>query len=154
MVKESAGVLMFRRAMDGLEVLLVHTGGPFWANKEEGAWSIPKGELAPNEDPLAAAQREFEEETGVLPAGDFIRLDPVRQTSGKIVHAWGVEGDLDPATIKSNTFSLEWPPGSGREQEFPEVDRAAWLPVEEAKRKMLRGQTPLLDQLVERLGRL
>jgi predicted NUDIX family NTP pyrophosphohydrolase len=154
MVKESAGVLMFRRAMDGLEVLLVHMGGPFWANKEEGAWSIPKGELAPNEDPLAAAQREFEEETGVLPAGDFIRLDPVRQTSGKIVHAWGVEGDLDPATIKSNTFSLEWPPGSGREQEFPEVDRAAWLPVEEAKRKMLRGQTPLLDQLVERLGRL
>jgi predicted NUDIX family NTP pyrophosphohydrolase len=151
MAKESAGLLMFRRSASALEVLLVHMGGPLWANRDEGAWSIPKGELAEGEAPLGAARREFEEETGVVAAGDFIELDPVRQPSGKLVHAWAVEGDLDPAAIKSNMFSLEWPPRSGRKQEFPEIDRAAWLLVEEAKRKILKGQVALLEQLVEKL---
>ena len=152
MPMESAGLLLFRRTSRGLEVLLAHPGGPFWAKKDEGAWSIPKGELAEGEDPLTAALREFEEETGATIAGTPLPLQPVRQPSGKIIHAWAVEGDLDPATMKSNTFSLEWPPRSGRRQEFPEIDRADWLPVEEARRKILKGQVPLLDQLVLTLG--
>jgi len=150
--KESAGLLVFRRTSGGLEVLLAHPGGPFWAKKDEGAWSIPKGELAAEEDPLAAALREFEEETGVIIAGTPLALQPVRQPSGKIIRAWALEGDLDPATVKSNTFSLEWPPRSGRQQEFPEIDRVAWLPVEEARRKIVPGQVPLLEQLALQLG--
>jgi len=150
--KESAGLLVFRRTSGGLEVLLAHPGGPFWAKKDEGAWSIPKGELAAGEDPLAAALREFEEETGVIIAGTPLALQPVRQPSGKIIRAWALEGDLDPATVKSNTFSLEWPPRSGRQQEFPEIDRVAWLPVEEARRKIVPGQVPLLEQLALQLG--
>lgn len=152
MPKESAGLLVFRRTSGGLEVLLAHPGGPFWAKKDEGAWSIPKGELAAEEDPLAAALREFEEETGVIIAGTPLALQPVRQPSGKIIRAWALEGDLDPATVKSNTFSLEWPPRSGRQQEFPEIDRVAWLPVEEARRKIVPGQVPLLEQLALQLG--
>ena len=152
MPKESAGLLVFRRTPGGLEVLLAHPGGPFWAKKDEGAWSIPKGELAAGEDPLAAALREFEEETGVIIAGTPLALQPVRQPSGKIIRAWALEGDLDPATVKSNTFSLEWPPRSGRQQEFPEIDRVAWLPVEEARRKIVPGQVPLLEQLALQLG--
>jgi len=150
--KESAGLLVFRRTPGGLEVLLAHPGGPFWAKKDEGAWSIPKGELAAGEDHLAAALREFEEETGVIIAGTPLPLQPVRQPSGKIIRAWALEGDLDPATVKSNTFSLEWPPRSGRQQEFPEIDRVAWLPVEEARRKIVPGQVPLLEQLALELG--
>jgi len=134
-------------------VLLVHPGGPFWAKKDDGAWSIPKGEFEENEDPWDAAKREFEEETGVAPpTGDVIPLEPLRQPSGKIVYAWAVNADFDPAALKSNTFSMEWPPKSGRHQEFPEIDRAAWLLIEIAKRKILKGQAPFLDQLQDKLG--
>lgn len=150
MPKRSAGLLLFRERSGRLEVLLVHPGGPLWARRDEGAWSIPKGEPAEGEDPLAAARREFEEETGAAPAGEPIPLDPVRQPGGKIVEAWAVEGDFDPATLRSNTFSIEWPPRSGRRQEFPEVDRAAWLSLAEAERKILPGQAPLLRQLAEK----
>jgi predicted NUDIX family NTP pyrophosphohydrolase len=151
MAKTSAGLLLHRKADAGLEVLLVHPGGPLWAKKDDGAWSIPKGELAPGEDPLAAAQREFHEETGLTVDGYFVPLNPVKQSGGKIVYAWAVEAPgLDPSAIRSNTFSLEWPPRSGKSQEFPEVDRAAWFPLAEARDKILKGQLPLLDQLHER----
>ena len=152
MSKKSAGLLLYRKKAEGLEVLLVHPGGPLWAKKDDGAWSIPKGEFAPEEDPLAAAKREFEEETGVQPAGEFIGLRPLRQPGGKLVFAWAVRSDLDPSKLKSNTFSMEWPPRSGRQREFPEVDRAAWFGIEAARRKILRGQAPLLDQLGELPG--
>jgi predicted NUDIX family NTP pyrophosphohydrolase len=144
---KSAGLLMFRRR-DGttVEVLLIHPGGPFWAGKDEGAWSIPKGEFA-DEDPLAAAQREFQEETGFTASGDFQPLTPIRQAGGKTVYAWAIEGDCDAATIHSNTFQVEWPPRSGRWQTFPEADRAAWFPLPQARQKILKSQTPLLDQL-------
>lgn len=153
MPKKSAGLLLFRDVSGHLEVLLVHPGGPFWAKKDEGAWSIPKGEFEDDEDPLAAAKREFQEETGVAcPTGEVIPLEPVRQPSGKAVHAWAIKGDFDPAALKSNTFSMEWPPKSGRRQEFPEVDRAEWLSIDVAKRKILKGQVPFLDQLQQQLG--
>jgi predicted NUDIX family NTP pyrophosphohydrolase len=122
-------------------------GGPFWAKKDEGAWSIPKGEISDGEDPLSAARRELEEETGARPSGEFLPLDPVRQASGKVVYVWAVEGDFDPNALRSNTFSMEWPPRSGRRQEFPEVDRAEWFSIEKARRKIVKGQIPLLDQL-------
>jgi predicted NUDIX family NTP pyrophosphohydrolase len=154
MAKKSAGLLLFREVSGSLEVLLVHPGGPFWAKKDDGAWSIPKGEFEEGEDPFEAAKREFEEETGIAPSGDLIPLDPLRQPSGKVVHAWAMKGEFDPATLKSNTFSMEWPPKSGRQQEFPEVDRAAWLPIEAAKRKILKGQAPFLLQLREKIGNL
>ena len=131
----------------------MHPGGPFWTKRDLGAWSIPKGEFAPAEDPLAAARREFEEETGIVPEGDFIPLSPRRQPSGKVVHAWAFEGDCDPATIVSNTFAIQWPPGSGRRQEFPEVDRAAWFPLDVAKRKLVSGQAGLVEELKDLLGR-
>ena len=133
--------------------MLVHPGGPFWQKKDFGAWSIPKGEFAPGEDPLAAAQREVHEETGLELLGPFTPLSPVRQPGGKIVHAWAAEGDFDPSLLRSNTFSLEWPPRSGRRQEFPEVDRAAWFDLEEARRRINRGQASLLDQLEQLLPR-
>ena len=134
-------------------MLLVHPGGPFWTRKDNGSWSIPKGEFTDEEDPLAAAKREFEEEMGFPVAGDFVPLDSVRQSSGKLVLAWAVRSDFDPSSLKSNTFSMEWPPKSGRQQEFPEVDRAAWFDVESARPKILKGQAPLLDQLLERVAR-
>jgi predicted NUDIX family NTP pyrophosphohydrolase len=149
--KKSAGLLPFRETATGLEVLLVHPGGPFWAKKDDGSWSIPKGEFADGEEPLAAAKREFEEELGVQPVGDFIPLTPIRQPSGKLVFVWAVRSDFDPSTLKSNTFSMEWPPKSGRQREFPEVDQAAWFDVEAARRKILKGQEPFLDQLIARL---
>ena len=152
-MKTSAGLLLYRDAAGRLEVLLVHPGGPFWAKKDAGAWSIPKGEIAEGEDPLAAAKREFEEETGTRPTGEAIALAPRRQAGGKLVHAWAVRGDLDPAALKSTTFTLEWPPRSGRRQEFPEVDRAAWFTLDEAREKILKGQAPFLDDLERIAGR-
>jgi len=152
MPKKSAGLLLFREASGGLEVLLVHPGGPFWSRKDEGAWSIPKGEFDDGEDPLAAARREFEEETGFPAPGDAVALEPLQQSGGKLVLAWALRGDLDPDRIQSNTFALEWPPKSGRIQNFPEVDRAGWFPVELARRKILKGQSGFLDQLQAMLG--
>jgi len=156
MAKQSAGLLMVRRGGDSVEVFLVHPGGPFWARKDRGVWSIPKGEFTADEDPLAAARREFQEETGLAASGPFNALEPIKQAGGKIVHAWAVAGDCDPAAIRSNTFSMEWPPQSGRQQDFPEVDRAAWFPIEQARDKILKSQRPLLDQLEQQLnaGRL
>ena len=142
----SAGLLVFRRKGPALEVFLVHMGGPFWQRKDEGAWSIPKGEFE-TEPPLDAARREFHEETGLAPVGSFIELDSVKQRSGKVVHAWAVEWDCDADKIKSNTFTMEWPKGSGIIRQFPEVDRAAWFTLEEARKKIIQGQIALLDQL-------
>ena len=146
----SAGLLMFRRRSGAVEVLLVHQGGPFWQKKDEHAWSIPKGEYA-DEDPLSAAQREFEEETGSKPEGEFIPLGDCRQPSGKLVKAWAFEGDLDAARITSTSFSLEWPPKSGKMREFPEVDRAEWFSSDVAREKILKGQAGFLDRLLARL---
>jgi predicted NUDIX family NTP pyrophosphohydrolase len=152
MPKQSAGLLMFRLRDGEPEVLLVHPGGPFWATKDEGAWSIPKGEFPAEEQPLAAAQREFEEETGCRARGPFIPLTPVTQRSGKLVHAWAVEGDCNAALLRSNVFSLEWPPNSGRRQEFPEVDRAEWFSVPVALRKINPAQRAFLTELVTLRG--
>jgi predicted NUDIX family NTP pyrophosphohydrolase len=145
--KKSAGLLVYRRRDGNLQVFLVHPGGPFWAKKDEGAWSIPKGEIEEHEDPLKAAQREFFEETGFNIDGNFIALTPVKQAGGKWVYAWGVEGDCDSESIRSNTFSMEWPPRSGKRKGFPEVDRAAWFSLDDAKRKILRSQVSLVDEL-------
>jgi predicted NUDIX family NTP pyrophosphohydrolase len=147
MLKESAGVLLYRRRNGALEVLLVHPGGPYWAKKDAGAWTIPKGEIAPGEAPLDAAQREFREETGHAIAGPFRPLQPVRQSGRKIVHAWAVEGDLDAASVRSNSFEIEWPPRSGRRRSFPEIDRAHWFGMDEARRKINPAQAALLDEL-------
>ncbi|MEW6669286.1 MAG: NUDIX domain-containing protein [Thermodesulfobacteriota bacterium] len=153
MTKKSAGLLLFRKVSGRLQVLLVHPGGPLWAKKDLGAWSIPKGEFEDDEDPLAAARREFAEETGLTPEGVVIPLEPLRQPGGKLVYAWAMEHDFDPAGLKSNTFTMEWPPKSGRFQEFPEVDRAGWFDIEEARLKILKGQAAFLDQLQEEIGR-
>ena len=150
MAKKSAGLLLFREGTAGLEVLLVHPGGPFWAKKDDGAWSIPKGEFGDDEEPLTAAKREFEEEMGVAAAGEFIPLEPLKQPGGKLVFAWALQADFDTSRLKSNMFSMEWPPKSGRQQEFPEVDRAGWFPMETARMKILKGQAGLLDQLLDR----
>lgn len=147
MAKTSAGLLVYRRRDGALEVLLVHPGGPFWAHRDLGAWSIPKGEIGVAEQPLDAAQREFQEETGFTVAGEFLQLPAIRQPGGKVVLAWAVEGDCDPAQLRSNTFPLEWPPRSGRMQEFPEIDRAAWFAMDEARRRILPGQAGFLEQL-------
>ena len=147
MPKRSAGLLMYRRSGGHLEVLLVHPGGPFWMNKDLGAWTIPKGEYTGDEEPLAAAMREFQEETGLVASGPFRPLTPIKQPGGKIVHAWAFEGDCDAGALKSNNFSLEWPRGSGRMQEFPEVDRAGWFRIEDARRKILPSQTGFLEEL-------
>jgi len=146
--KHSAGLLMFRRRPCGYEFLLVHPGGPFWARKDEGSWSIPKGLYEADEESLAAAKREFEEETGLRPAGDFIELGAFRQPGGKIVSAWAFEGDFDLAAFRSNTFEMEWPPRSGRSVRFPEADRAGWFGPAEALRKILKGQAPILQALL------
>jgi predicted NUDIX family NTP pyrophosphohydrolase len=145
--RESAGILTYRLRNSTLEVFLVHPGGPYWAKKDRGAWSIPKGEISQGEDRLNAAKREFQEETGSLPEGNFIALTPRKQPGGKIVHAWAVRGDCDAKTIASNTFLLEWPPRSGKRQEFPEVDRAEWFTMDVAKEKILKGQVGLLEEL-------
>lgn len=147
MPNQSAGLLLYRRTNGKLEVLLCHPGGPFWARKDDGAWSIPKGEFTAGEDPLCAAKREFCEETGQNVDGHFIELEPVKQPSGKVVFAWAIEADFDPAGLKSNTFTMEWPPKSGSRQEFPEIDRAEWFDIPTACCKLLTGQLPLLDQL-------
>jgi len=143
---QSAGVLL-HRSRDPVEVLLVHPGGPFWAKKDHGAWSIPKGEFGPDEDPLEAARRELREETGLVVDGPFRPLGQVRQSGGKVVHAWALERDWDPARLQSNTFSLEWPPKSGRIRDFPEVDRAAWFTLLEARERIVPGQRGVLDAL-------
>jgi predicted NUDIX family NTP pyrophosphohydrolase len=147
MPKISAGLLMYRRRAGGVEVLLVHPGGPFWRNKDAGAWTIPKGEPAVGEELLEAAKREFEEETGFAPSGHFTPLPPVKQKGGKVIHAWAIEGDLDPAQIRSNTFEMEWPPRSGRRAAFPEIDRAGFFSLDQARLKMNSGQVALLDAL-------
>ena len=149
----SAGILLYRRGASGPEVLLVHPGGPFWARRDEGAWSIPKGEHDDGEEAVDAARREFAEETGsALALETLVPLGEVRQRSGKRVAAWAAEGDLDPADVRSNTFEMEWPPRSGQMQAFPEVDRAEWFPLEEAQRRMLPAQAPFVDRLREQLG--
>jgi predicted NUDIX family NTP pyrophosphohydrolase len=150
--RESAGLLLFRRRGPEPEVLLVHPGGPFWSRKDEGAWSIPKGLVEENEDRLAAARREFAEETGFTPEGPAIALGALRQPGGKTVHVWAVEGDWDPDRLISNVFTMEWPRGSGAVQAFPEVDRAAWFTLAEARRRILKGQAEFLDRLVEQLA--
>jgi len=149
MPKRSAGLLMYRRRGDLVEVLLAHPGGPFWAKKDLGAWSIPKGEVDSDEEPMLAAQREFEEETGIAPEGDFIVLGEAKQAGGKIVTAWAVEGDCDSSGLKSNTFSMQWPPRSGRMAEFPEVDRWEWFSLNDAREKILAGQRIFLERLRE-----
>ena len=153
MPERSAGILLFRRGDAALEVLLVHPGGPFFARRDAGAWSIPKGRYEEDEEPLVCARREFAEELGSpCPDGPTLELGEIRQRNGKRVTAWGVKGDLDADAITSNTFAIEWPPRSGRQQEFPEVDRAAWFDIDAAREKLLAAQTPLLDRLVEATG--
>jgi predicted NUDIX family NTP pyrophosphohydrolase len=157
MPRRSAGLLLYRRRGRGVEVLLVHPGGPFWAKKDEGAWSIPKGEYFEGEDALVAAKREFAEETGAdadaVIRGGAIALGTFRQSAAKVVEVWAFEGDFDCATLESNTFPMEWPPRSGRMIEVPEVDRAQWLAPEDAARKILKGQRPVLEALLDRLRR-
>ncbi|RUX00538.1 NUDIX domain-containing protein [Mesorhizobium sp. M00.F.Ca.ET.151.01.1.1] len=152
MAKRSAGLLIYRRSGGDIEVLLVHPGGPFWAKKDDGAWSIPKGLVDQDEDELAAARRETGEELGMKVEGAFARLGDYRQPGGKIVSAWSVEADIDVTAISSNTFTMEWPPRSGSMKEFPEVDRAGWFTLAEAEVKILQGQRPMLSDLAEQLG--
>jgi predicted NUDIX family NTP pyrophosphohydrolase len=147
MPKVTAGILLFRTSSGFLEVLLVHPGGPFWAKKDDHAWSIPKGECKPDEAPLATARRELAEETGIRLEAEPLPLGQLKQPGGKIVHAWAAEQDFDPASLRSNTFELEWPPRSGKLRAFPEVDRAAWFTVEDARRKLLKGQLDFIDRL-------
>jgi predicted NUDIX family NTP pyrophosphohydrolase len=147
-MKRSAGILMYKRSGPELRLLLVHPGGPFWAKRDLGAWSIPKGEYEEGEDPLAAARREFCEELGIEPRGDFLALGELVQPSRKAITAWAVEGDFDPRQLKSNTFELEWPPKSGRRQSFPEVDRAEWFTPAQARTKILPGQIGFIDRLL------
>jgi predicted NUDIX family NTP pyrophosphohydrolase len=146
----SAGLLVFRRR-NGIEVLLGHPGGPYWAKKDEGVWSIPKG-IVESGDLFACARREFLEETGLAPEGEFLALEPVKRKDGKVVHAWAVEADLDLAGFRSNTFELEWPPRSGRRQSFPEIDRIAYVDVDTALRKLVPYQRPFIHELVRKLG--
>ena len=146
--KQSAGILLYRPGVPEPEVFLVHPGGPFWKNKDEGAWTIPKGEFDESEDPLAAAIREFKEETGYSINGDFKSLIPVQQEAGKIVHAWAIPGDINEANVKSNFFEMEWPPKSGKKQSFPEIDRASWFRLSEAREKINSSQVQFLDQLI------
>ena len=153
--KRSAGILLFRRGDAAISVLLVHPGGPFWSKKDDGAWLLPKGELEEGEEPLPAAQREFREELGSdPPAGEYIELGTVKNKSGKLIFAWGLEGDFDPSTLVSNTFSVEWPPRSGRTREFPEVDRALFFSLEAARVKLHEAERPFLERLIAALPTL
>lgn len=154
MGKLSAGLLMFRRHNGQVQVFLAHPGGPFWRKKEEGAWSIPKGEYPEGEIPLHAAKREFEEETGIQPDGKFLALGEIKQPSGKVITAWAFEGDCSPKAVRSNTFSMEWPPKSGRQQEFPEVDRADWFALKDARKRIVRGQIGFLDRLAAHFAQI
>jgi predicted NUDIX family NTP pyrophosphohydrolase len=151
-MKRSAGILLYRRKGNGFEFFLVHPGGPFWKNRDAGAWTVPKGAIEPGEDPLAAARREFTEETGFAVAGEFIALGTFKQPGGKHVLVWAVEGDCEPAKLASNEFEMEWPPHSGKRQRFPEVDRGQWFGVAEAQEKMLIGQQPMLERFLELKG--
>jgi predicted NUDIX family NTP pyrophosphohydrolase len=153
MPQRSAGILLYRRRRGAVEVLLVHPGGPFWARKDDGAWSIPKGVYEPGEDPLAAARREFEEETGARLDGEATALGSFRQSAAKIVDVWAVEGEFDPASLESNSFTMEWPPRSGNMREVPEVDRAEWFTPEAASRKLLKGQRPVIEALLRHIGK-
>jgi predicted NUDIX family NTP pyrophosphohydrolase len=148
MPRISAGLLMYRRRPEGLQVLLVHPGGPLWEKKDDGYWTIPKGEIDPGEEPLTAARREFEEETGIKPVGPFMPLVPVTQKGGKIVHAWAFEGDMDATKIKSNTFSMEWPPKSSKWMRFPEIDRGEFFDLKRARKKIKPAQAAFLDELM------
>ena len=150
MSKQSSGILLYRRKNDRLEFLLVHPGGPFWKKKDAGAWSIPKGEFE-DEDALQAAKREFEEEIGMPIEGQMVALEPQKQKGGKLVHAWALEGDLDPQNIKSNTFEMEWPPKSGKKQQFPEIDRAEWFPAPTALQKINQAQAAFIRELIVKL---
>lgn len=152
MPQESAGIILYRRRGGEIEVLLAHPGGPYWRSRDEGAWAIPKGQVEPGEDAAAAALREFEEELGAKPRGEAVHLCRIRQKGGKWVDAFAIEGDFDPATLTSNPFQMEWPPRSGRFESFPEVDRAGWFSLPEARVKMLESQLPILDRLEELLG--
>ncbi|MEO5564305.1 MAG: NUDIX domain-containing protein [Chitinophagaceae bacterium] len=147
MKKQSAGILLYRFQKKKTEVFLVHPGGPFWKNKDAGAWTIPKGEFTGDEDPLEAAKREFEEETGTLLTGKFTELQPIKQKAGKTVYAWAIEGDIDPSKIKSNSFEIEWPPKSGKMTSFPEIDRADWFDLIKAKEKINISQVDIISQL-------
>jgi predicted NUDIX family NTP pyrophosphohydrolase len=151
MTARSAGIVVYRHGPDGLEFLIVHPGGPYWAKKDDGAWSIPKGEHGEDEDAVAVARRELLEETGLQADGELIPLEPIRQRSGKVVTAWGLEADWDPARLRSNTFRIEWPPRSGKMAEFPEVDRAMWATLEQARAKLNPSQVPLLEELAAKL---
>jgi len=152
MAKKSAGLLMYRFGEKGLELFLVHPGGPFWRGKDLGSWTIPKGECLEGEDALEAAKREFSEETGLAPHEPYRRLTPLKQPSGKTISAWAFEGDCDPAAITSNLFTMEWPPRSGRQAEFPEVEKAQWCPVPVAKEKIIKGQVGFIEELCRILG--
>jgi predicted NUDIX family NTP pyrophosphohydrolase len=152
MAKRSAGMLMYRRREPGVEVFLAHPGGPYWVNKDMGAWTIPKGEYLDGEDPLEAAKREFQEETGFPAEGVFVPLGEVKQPNGKLVTAWAFEGDCDPSKLTSNTCLVDWPPRSGRQLEIPEVDRGAWFTVPEARERIMSGQRPFLDRLMKHLS--
>lgn len=150
-MQTSAGILLYRFQEQNLQVFLVHPGGPLWKNKDLGAWTIPKGLCEENEDPLTAAIREFEEETGQPVSGEFLPLTPIRQKSGKLVKAWALEGDVDATAIRSNEFAMEWPPRSGKQQNFPEVDKGEWFDIAEAREKILPAQIPLLEDLLQQL---
>jgi predicted NUDIX family NTP pyrophosphohydrolase len=152
MPQTSAGILLFRKRVAGVEVMLVHPGGPYWARKDEGAWSIPKGLADEGEDLLAAAKREFREETGATVDGGFMELGAHKQPGGKTIVAYGLEGDFDVGLLKSNRFAMEWPPRSGKTAEFPEVDRAAWFSLDEATEKATKGQKAIIAELAEKLG--
>ena len=153
MAKHSAGIFLYRKTVDGYEVLLVHPGGPFWAKKDNGSWSMPKGEFDETEAPLDAAKREFKEETSLIPPpGDYQNIGEAKQSSGKIVHAFALEANVSLETFKSNMFEMEWPPKSGKKQEFPENDKAAWVSLSQAKQKLVKGQVPLLEALAANLG--
>jgi predicted NUDIX family NTP pyrophosphohydrolase len=151
--KRSAGLLIYRLSGDALEVFLVHPGGPFWAKKDLAAWSIPKGEYPEGEEPLAAAVREFQEETGFAAIGDFVELGSVTQANGKVVFAWAHQDDFDAAQLTSNSCEIQWPPGSGRTITIPEVDRGGWFSIPEARKRILKGQEPLLERLLKTLDR-
>lgn len=151
MSQKSAGIVLYRIQKSSIEVFLVHPGGPYWAKKDDGAWSIPKGEFDENEEPLAAAKREFQEETGIQLSGEFIQLNPVKQKGGKMVYAWAVKGDIDPAKVKSNSFEIEWPPRSGKMKSFPEIDKAAWFPLSEAQKKIIEAQSALIKELESKI---